>query len=341
VPVVGTLAGDAEVVDRPARTAFAVGAAEVEGAPGLVGVHRAAVAVVEIEFSVGTGVQRVQAVVVVDRVEAGEQNLAFVDGGIELQVAVDVGVGEQVRRLRHVNDVVDDRHPHRRDQSRFLHEGMRTVAAPVAVAVLENDDPVALRPRSLAAAVVHPLRDPDPSGGVDVHVGRVEQLRAGRPGGHLKRVVDEFEHLGRNRLRRSRRFPAQHAGGRNGEDEGGSGVEATHDPAVASWWRQAARIPRSFRLLTSCGLRVSSCGWKLALVPETRSADPANAPAQALAGRDSQIAERVHTGGKSGRDMQGGKGFNHAHGTEHFRPGGQAVAQDAAGVLCHRPGRTR
>ena len=64
-------------------------------------------------------------VVVVDALESCQQHLAGVDGRVEAAVAIDVGVDDQVGRLRDHHLVVDDGDAQRGDEAGLLHEGLR------------------------------------------------------------------------------------------------------------------------------------------------------------------------------------------------------------------------
>lgn len=143
--------------------------------------------------------------VVVAAVEAGQQHLARVDPGVETQIAVDVGVDDQVGRVGNDDLVVDHGDAEGGDQRRFLHKDMARVGDAVAVGVLQHHDPVAGGLASLVAAVVDALRDPDAPLRIDVHVRRITQQRALRPkrdlealgdGEHLKRHDRGFGRLG-------------------------------------------------------------------------------------------------------------------------------------------------
>ena len=126
--------------------------------------------------------------VVVDALETGQQHLALVHRRIEPQVAIDVGVDDQVGRLRHHDLVVDDGHAERRDERRLLHERVRAVGLAVAVGVLEDDDAVALGLTGVVRAVADAFGDPDAAVAIDVDVGRVVQHRRGGPQRHLEAV---------------------------------------------------------------------------------------------------------------------------------------------------------
>ena len=184
--------------------------------------------------------------VVVDRVESGEDDLTFVHRGVELEVTIDVGVGEESRRLRDVDDVVEDRDSQRRNESSLLDESVRAVALPIAVGVLQHRDPVAVRPRPISAAIVDPLRDPDPAGMVDVHIGRVEEKGCASPHRHFQGRVD-LEHLGRDRSWKLFGLPVvseeEGTGGNRDECYGEKGASIKHRKVfyLASWL-MASRI---------------------------------------------------------------------------------------------------
>ena len=113
-----------------------------------------------------------QRVVVVDALEAGQQHLALVHRRIEAQVAIDVGVDDEVGRLRDDDLVVDDRDAERRDQRRLLHERVRAVGLAVAVGVLQHDDAIAFGLAGVMRAVADALGHPDAAVAIDVDVGR-------------------------------------------------------------------------------------------------------------------------------------------------------------------------
>ena len=200
VPVVARLAGELRRVVRVLEgtdLTRTIGTENPERLAGLVGEHRAAIAGVEHPLAVGTDRHRVQRVVVVDAHEPGQQHLALVHGRIELQVAVDVGIDDEVRRLRDHYLVVDHRDAERRDQRRLLHEGVGAVSLAVAVFVLQHDDAVAFGLTGVMGAVADALGHPDPAVAIDVDVGRVEQHRRRGPQGDLEAVGD-LEDVERN-----------------------------------------------------------------------------------------------------------------------------------------------
>ena len=85
----------------------------------------------------------VQRVVVGAAVEAGENHFTLVHGGVELSVAIHIGVDDEVRRHRDEDLVVDDADAHRRVEERLLHEDPRLVRRAIAIGVLEHNDAVA------------------------------------------------------------------------------------------------------------------------------------------------------------------------------------------------------
>ena len=130
-------------------------------------------------------------------VETGEQHLAFIHGGIEFVIAVDIGVNDQVRRLRHDDFVVDDRDAERRDEIRVLHEGRDLVGLARALGVFEHDDAVAFRAAAGVAAVVHALGDPHAAVLVDFEIGWVVEQRRRGPHGDFE-TIRRGEHFRRN-----------------------------------------------------------------------------------------------------------------------------------------------
>ena len=165
-------------------------------AAGLVDEVGPGIALVEVPLAVGTDGHAVQGVVVLAPVEARQQDLALVDGRIEDAVAVDVGVDEQVRRLRDHDLAVDGGDAQRRGQGRLLREDRHLVGLARAGGILEDHDPVAFLATTALAAVIHALGDEEATLLVDVDVGGVEQLRRSRP----DRDLETFGH--REELRR-------------------------------------------------------------------------------------------------------------------------------------------
>ena len=127
----------------------------------------------------------------IDALEAGQQHLALVHRRIEAQVPIDVGVDDEVGRLRDDDLVVDDRDAERRDQRRFLHERMRAVGLAVAVGVLQHDDAIAFGLPGMMGAVANAFGHPDAPVPVDVDVGRVAQQRRCGP----QRDFEPLRHL--------------------------------------------------------------------------------------------------------------------------------------------------
>ena len=127
----------------------------------------------------------------VDALEAGQQHLALVHRRIEAQVPIDVGVDDEVGRLRDDDLVVDDGDAERCDQRRLLHERVRAVGLAVAVGVLQHDDAVALGLAGMMRAVANPFGHPDAPVAVDVDVGRVVQQRRCGP----QRDFEPVRHL--------------------------------------------------------------------------------------------------------------------------------------------------
>tara|TARA_B100001057_G_scaffold109694_3_gene107651 strand:+ start:16226 stop:16960 length:735 start_codon:yes stop_codon:yes gene_type:complete len=216
--IVGGFSGRGEMVRRPIWSPTAIGTSEVEGFARVIGEDCSAVAIVKIEFSARTSYQRMEAVVVVDGVEACENYLSLVYLWIKLQVPVDISVGEKVRGLRDIDDVVEDRYPEWCDKAGLLNEGVRMVTLSVSVCILQYDDPVSGRPLSLVSPIVDSFGNPDSTLVIDIHIGWVVELRGGGPDRHLERWV-ELKHSGGNRLRRVIRFPDAlcHKGGRSSD----------------------------------------------------------------------------------------------------------------------------
>lgn len=124
VAVIGALAGDGKVISGPFAAAAFIRSAHVEIFAGVVFEDGSAVAVVEVEFAVRSAGDRVEGVVVVLGIEAGQENFAFVDGGVELEVAVDVGVNEEFGWLGNVDDIVKNGDAKRSHEAFFLNESV-------------------------------------------------------------------------------------------------------------------------------------------------------------------------------------------------------------------------
>ena len=124
--------------------------------------------------------------VVIDPLEAGQQHLALVHRRVEAQIAIDVGINNEVGRMRDNNLVVDDRNTEWGDQARLLHEGVRAVGLAIAVFVFDDDDAVALGLAGVVGAIADTLGDPNPAVLIDVDVRRVAEQRRRRPERDLK-----------------------------------------------------------------------------------------------------------------------------------------------------------
>ena len=81
--------------------------------------------------------------------------------------------------MRDIDDIIENCQAERCNEALLLHKGVRVIAAPVAVSILQDNDPVTRLPSAMIAAIVDTLRYPDPAGMVNVHVGRVEKLYSG------------------------------------------------------------------------------------------------------------------------------------------------------------------
>ena len=176
VAIIRALAGDGDVIDEEVAATAAVWAAHVEILAGVVFKDGAAVSVVEVEFSVGSAGDGVEGVVVVAGVEAGEEDFAFVDRGVEPEIAVDVGVDEEFGWLGNVDDVVKNGDAEGGDKTFFLHEGVGGVGFAVAISVLQDRDTVAIGAASVVAAVIHSFSDPHATGVIDIDVGGIVEV---------------------------------------------------------------------------------------------------------------------------------------------------------------------
>jgi len=171
-------------------------AADAEGLARLVGELGAGVALIEVPLAVGTERSAVQRVVMVAAVEAGQEHLALVDLGVEDAVAVHVGIDQEVRRLRNDDLPVDVRDAQRGDEVGLLREHRDLVGLASARGVLEDHDAVAFGTAAGLAAVIDAFGDVHAAAFVEIDVGRIEDLRRGRPDGDF----EAFRH--REELRR-------------------------------------------------------------------------------------------------------------------------------------------
>ena len=160
--------------------------ADAEGVPALVAEKGAAVPIAEIQAAIRPGIDAVQAVVVLRLLEAGEEDLPLVHGGIELQVTVHVRVLDDVRRVRDEDDIVENGHAQRALQLLLAHEDVAAVANAIAIRVLQNAHAVPLAAATAVTTVVDAFRDPDAACSVHVHVRRIEKLGGCGPHGDLQ-----------------------------------------------------------------------------------------------------------------------------------------------------------
>ena len=124
----------------------------------------------------------------INTIEAGEEHLAFVDGGIEFQISVNVGVNDECRSAGDVNFIVDDGDAERGEEGFLLHEDVALVGLAVAIGVLEDHNAIAGGVFAFVAAVVVRLGYPDAAVGIDVHIGRVAEVGGLRPEGDFEAV---------------------------------------------------------------------------------------------------------------------------------------------------------
>ncbi len=202
VPVVALLPGDlaripAEVTGIGPAVVRIVIAADAKRLAGLVREHRAAIARIPIPLSVGSDRDRVQRMIVDTAIESGQQHLALVHGGVELQVPIHIGIDDQVRRHRNDDLVVDNRDAHWRAEKRLLDEHPAFVRLAVAIRVFEHHDAVALGLALVVAPVIHALGHPDTAILVRVDVGGVLEHRRRRPERDLQ-IGQRVQHLDRN-----------------------------------------------------------------------------------------------------------------------------------------------
>ncbi len=155
---------------------------------------RSGVAGIEIPPAVRSRDDGVQAVIVIEAAEAGQQDLL----AIGLVVAVVVRVDDEVGRCRHDDPIADHREAERRAQVRILDEHRRAIGFAVPVGVLEDEDaiPGGMRERLLFAGIEVPIvdrfRHPHAPARVDVDVRRVEEHRRLGPQRDLQ-IVGQHE----------------------------------------------------------------------------------------------------------------------------------------------------
>ena len=147
---------------------------------GFVGQLETGVALVEVVLAVGAEHDGVQAVIVIDSAEPGQQHFLLHD----LVVFV-FRVDDQVGRLGDVHLVAENGDAERHANLRALVEDLDLVGLAVLIRVLEDDDAVALRPGvrevALRPPVVHAFQHPHPSALVDGEVRGVQDHGLGGP----------------------------------------------------------------------------------------------------------------------------------------------------------------
>ena len=244
-------------VEGPLAAAFVnVAAGDAEGLAGLVGDNRAAVAGVDVEFAVGARDHGMERVVMILATEAGEESLLLIDGGVELAVAIHVGVLRNRRGVRDVDDVVDDGDAERRGPLGVLDEGLDGVGEALALGVAQHDHAIAFG-ATLAAfvisAVVDAFIDPESALGVEVDVRRIGEHRRTSPEGHLeafgKLEEGRWQRAALGRYVRSRWFLIGRGFFRRSNQGGGSEKEedgAGHNGETVSTSRKTASSSLSF-----------------------------------------------------------------------------------------------
>ena len=163
--------------------------------------------------------------------EARDESLLLVDGGVELAVAVHVGVLRDGRGVRDVDDVVDHGDAERGGPIGILDERLDGIREALALGVAEHDHAVAFD-ATLAAlvigTVIDAFIDPEAALGVEVDVRRVGQHGRTGPERDLE-TFGQLEEPGREgaafgRLIRLRRRLGGR-GGLGGGHEGRGGQE--------------------------------------------------------------------------------------------------------------------
>ena len=163
-----------------------VAAADAEGVAAFVTEEGSAVAVAEIPAAIGSGIDTVQAVVMLGLLKAGEQDLATIHGGVKLHVPVHVGVHDDVRRVGDDHDIVKNRDAHGTLQAFFTDEDVICVRPAIAISILKYADSIALTAAAAVTAIIHALGHPDATGGIQVHIGGIIKHGRGGPDGDLQ-----------------------------------------------------------------------------------------------------------------------------------------------------------
>ena len=123
--------------------------------------------------------------------ETGQENLALVHVGVEFQVAIHIGVNEEVGRLGYDNLVVDHGYAKGCDEQFLLDEGVTGIGFSVFVSIFNHNNSVTLGLTIEVFAIANALCHPGTAILVDVHVGGVVKLGRSGPESDFQPVGDD------------------------------------------------------------------------------------------------------------------------------------------------------
>ena len=166
----------------------------------------AGVSEVEVQLTLGAEHEGVGAVIVLPSLDSREEHLLTVRDVVTVIVVKD----EDVRGARHDDLRSEHADPQGGVDARILIVHLGLVGPTIPGGVLQDHDAIALGLVVLPSSVIHSLRDPDASSGVDVHVRGVHDHRLVGKECHLHAVrdVQPLDRFGRRQGATSRRSPA-------------------------------------------------------------------------------------------------------------------------------------
>lgn len=121
--------------------------------------------------------------IVLHSAKAAEQHLRR---AIRFVVAIGIREDHDFGRTRDNDLVAEHANPEGRVDFWALIKRLGDVGGTVTVGVFEYDDAIAVRTGVAPTPVIGSLRDPDPSSRIDLHVGRVDDLRFRREEGDFQ-----------------------------------------------------------------------------------------------------------------------------------------------------------
>ena len=199
-PETGNLGG---IGDLLGRFAMGIGAADSESLARVIGKLRAGITLVKIPSTIRPDGQAVQAVVMLASIETREQHRLLIRRRIIDTIVVNVGIKNQIRRLRNDNLTVDVRHAQGRFQINILGEDRHLICFASTGGILKDDDTVTFFAATGLAAIVDAFGDIHATAFIKIDVGRIKNLRRSRPDGDLE-TFWYCEHLwiqqGRSRI---------------------------------------------------------------------------------------------------------------------------------------------